>query len=349
MDDWVKENTLNIILSFSLAISGGILGYFLVPPEQKILTIEKTVINVFSNTARVCITITLSLMWSFFGWFLAEYFKILKRRKKETQELKKEREQFLSQIDKKMDDRITRMIEHSALYTENQRLEKALDLLRKTRGKKMWIVAKFISKQLASSFSALQIEIDGDDYSAFAESLYPECEDSICLTCPFTPIEWFEQLGLSSERLRQMFNKGGHIHESDLPPHVKALLSSPAKVKRLVILSSDKWRRELNKEKSQYLEEFLEVNKSIETKFVTREELRSRTGCDYDENLDFAVFDRQLMLIWERPLLAAEKKPLTLCPEIPDEYKRLHEFFRFERYPFFKSGEKVLEEIKQLC
>lgn len=251
---------------------------------------------------------------------------------------KQEKKTLLQEISKKLD----RTIEHAAFFTDDQIMEKAIALLRSTRGGKTWIIAKFISRQLTNSFSMFKIVIDGDDYSEFAEHLYPECEDSIFLTCPFTPQEWFEQLILSNDRLLAIAG-GGQLEEKEIPPHVRALLVSSARTKRrLVILSQEKLAECAGKK--QYLGEFLRVNKGVETRFVDKENLVNR-GCPYDENCDYTALDGELLLVWERPSSPRESKPLILKTEISEDYKKLLQFFDWELYPgMYVSGEDLLRQ-----
>jgi len=245
----------------------------------------------------------------------------------------------------KISNRLKEMAEHAAFFTERNRVEDNIfNLLRRTRGRKIWIIAKFISRQLSNSFSTLRIDIEGDDYSRFSEKLYPECEHSIYLTCPFTPREWFEQL-LSNEDVDKI-ERGEQLPEDKIPPHVRALISAPAPdKKRLVILGEDKWKELYDSRNINFLREFLRINRGIEIRFVKKEILSEKIRYDYDENEDIAIFDRELLLKWERPSSRDERTPLYL-EESCD--RNLLKIFEFERYAsYYKTGKDLLTDVER--
>lgn len=345
MKDWkeqIKEYYLNIIVSIILAIVGGILGFFSTPSE--ILTVGREIqiygdkaIYVIPNITKWLLAISWGLIWAILGLVIVEYGKsIIKGRR--------EREEFLEKIDKKIDERIKPMIEYTAFYTENNTLENIIEALRKTTGRKIWIIAKFISKQLSNTFTRLKIDIEGDEYSKFSESLYKECETSIYLTSPFTPAEWFRQLYPDkADQVFKLINGNTDMKETlqgietsfGIPSHVKSLISSNINEKRrLMILPS--YKRLIAEEK--VLEAFLEINKRVETRFIEKEKLCERCpftcGDQYDfSKYDYAIFDKEIVLKWERPKKPNEKRPLSLLdlknvgnPE-KDVYEKINQIF----------------------
>jgi hypothetical protein len=254
---------------------------------------------------------------------------------------------------KVVEGRFAGLLEHTAFFTENNKMESALGLLRSTQGRRTWIVAKFISKKLSKSFD-LRIDVDGPEYSAFAEKLYPECEDAIFITMPTTPGEWFKQLltpaDVSSVAAGSLVPKP--------PPHVRELLSATAPVKRrLVVLDDSQWV-ELHcvhsgfghdarcAEKRNFLKAFLDINKGIDTRFVKRETLKAILGLDYNSRVDYAIFDRQLVLKWERPSDNSMKMALHLLPHLPTDEAAVLDLFDFDRHVnYYKKGNTLLKDL----
>lgn len=106
-----------------------------------------------------------------------------------------------------IDNRISRMADFSALWTENHSFENTLGILWQNssigNGVK-WLVAKFISYKLGKDFrdcNNVQIvirNIKGDEYSQLLERLIYECKDEILMTCPYASSEeWFKTLEIS--------------------------------------------------------------------------------------------------------------------------------------------------------
>lgn len=336
----VLEPVLSVAIPILAAAVGAFLGWHIT--EQKIHELDGREVSVFSEFVRYSLTICFALVFGFFGAVSVEYFKVLLRRKRE-------RAAFLNEVDKTIENRLSKMVEHTAFFTENGKLEGIIQLLKNMPGKKKWIIAKFISRQLSDSFLAnFQIDIDTHNYSAFAESLYQECEEAIFLTSPFTPEEWFMQL-IPDEKVKRI-QRGirGASSEYETPAHVRALSASPAVVKRrLVILSNDKWIQMEDATKVNLLKEFLKVNKEVDTRFIMQEDLQNKLDVDYTGTFDFAIFDRRLFLQWERPANGKDKKPLCMYTDVPDSHRRLVDLFDYKRHgAFYKTGAELLSDIK---
>ncbi len=254
------------------------------------------------------------------------------------------------------------MIEHAAFYTDNGKLETAIKALQRTEGRKMWIIAKFISRQLSNSFSSLKIDIDGDDYSKFAESLYKECEDSIYLTSPFTPVEWFRQLYADkADTVIDIIDKSVDITDAindveqkyGIPSHVKLLTTANIKTrKRLVILPSG--NRAILIAQAKLLQAFLDMNKGVETRFIEKERLCEmyNFACSdqYDfSKYDYAIFDKEIVLKWERPIKPNEKRPLLLIDLkniSSSENKDIYEKIKNDIFEFRQGQHIKKEELK---
>ncbi len=336
----VLEPVLSVAIPILAAAVGAFLGWHIT--EQKIHELDGRDISVFSEFVRYSLTVSFALVFAFFGAVSVEYFKVLRRRKRDMAT-------FLNNIDNAIENRMSKVVEHTAFFTESGRLEGIIQLLKNMPGKKKWIVAKFISRQLSDSFLAnFRIEIDTHSYSGFAESLYQECEEAIFLTSPFTPEEWFRQL-IPDEKV-QRIQRGVRdaSKEYETPAHVRALSASPAVVKRrLVILPNDKWLQMEDSTKVNLLKEFLKVNKEVDTRFITQEDLQDKLGVDYAGTFDYAIFDRRLFLQWERPANGRDTKPLCMYTDVPDSHRRLVDLFDYKRHgAFYKTGAELLNDIK---
>ncbi|RCV63324.1 hypothetical protein C5S53_14330 [Methanophagales archaeon] len=277
----------------------------------------------------------------FFSFFAVEYVFSMQRQKNE-------RDAFLKQVEEKIEMRMGNILEHAALYTDNKKFEDAIGLLHTASDKRMWIIAKFLSKKLNNDFSALKIEIDGASYSEFSGSLYMESKESVYLTSPFTPREWIGQLNVSDENLKGI-GKGKHIAVS-IPSHLNALKHSLASTKRrLFILSPKEWEELHNKDMLNYLIKFNELNKEIDTYFVQKEELERKKRFKIDtDTFDYAFFDEKLLLRWEKPKQSDEKTPLYLETEIDENNMRILGLFNFGEYEsFYEKGDIIANELKQ--
>lgn len=347
------EEIIEILFTLLFAFVGYFLTDVLLPPELKVLSADgKTIVPLFSKEACLFFKLFFSLSAGLLGLFSSAYYYERLNWKRKIIEI----------IEKLgiVEDRLTNVLEHAAFFTEDDKLEKtALSLLWQKTGGPAWIAAKFISKQLSDSFSVLKFDINGDDYSDFSGKLYPECTSSIFLTSPFTPAEWFRQLYPDhADDVINEINKGGDLSYS-LPSHVESLISAKKAgfKKRLVILPSGNWLSLNAQEK--LLEKFLEMNEGIETRFVEKEKLTAKypfvSEIDFDfSKYDYAIFDNEILLKWERPGKANEKRPLFLIDlkNVPDS--RIEKFYKqivSEIFAFtpgqHMEGKQVLNKIRE--
>ena len=276
----------------------------------------------------------LAILWFYIGLISTEFILHLRGRKREGEDLVK-------QMGKHIDSRMKDIMRHACICEENNNFEKVLQSLHTTSDRKMWIVAKFISKKLNCDFASLEIEIDAKSYSDFVSNLYPECRDSIYLTCPFTPKEWFKQLYTSKEK-RYNIEK---IGVGDLPPHTRELLNSPVKNKKIhVILNPTDWEDMCKDENLPYLKKFLEVNKGLQLRFTLESELKEKLGIELRiKELDYMIFDEELMLIWEKPKKPNQPTTLGLHTDISPTHQIL-DIFDYDRYGFFGTEKDVCKE-----
>ena len=262
--------------------------------------------------------------------------------------------------------RLDEMFEHAAFFTDTNNLENQLELLKRTQGKLAWIVAKFISRQISDSFrNRWLVQVNSNEYSDFAARLYHECDRSLCLTSPFTPRKWFELL-LKPAQVNRV-KSGGQLTPKEVPPHAQAALASPApKKRRLIALDDDGWKdvtcdhpagdpHSANcAEKANLLREFLRINGADDPenpkmgmRFIRAHDL-TKTVDTYRLDSDYAIFDEQLTLTWERPQDGDEKKrkPLTLSGETGPLERQLIQMFEFScPHKFLHSGQELLEQL----
>lgn len=284
-----------------------------------------------------------TIVFTLLGFFMAESYKLKRHINDSTKHINS------------LIERLSTFAEHSAFYLDDFKTkENTINLLRSKENGVMWITAKFISKQLSKSFNRLEIKVDGDEYSKFCRDLYPECNDSIYLTSPFTPAEWFRQLyAKRSDILIKMINNNENLKdfpEEIPPPHINALLNAKAKEKkRLILFPKANWKSLIAQEK--LLEKFIEFNADksnniiIDCRFVEVEELcddqRYSFGAtpSYDFLLyDYAIFDKEVVLKWKRPEKENLKESLLLedisrihAEEDKLNYERILELFEFRK------------------
>jgi hypothetical protein len=200
-----------------------------------------------------------------------------------------------------IEDKIRKMIEHTALYTENNAFGSLLAKLRDRPGRITWVVADFISKKLEYHFPSDDfidyIGVGPTLYSDWVSQWLDECEDSVWFIIPFTPRAWFRAL-----LDEHVFNQIGSnpIHDEHLPKHILALRSCRvADKKRIVIVTLKEWEGMWDQNNIPYLEEFIRINSAnAELCFIISDIAQDalRTGII---RKDCIIFDRQILLEWE--------------------------------------------------
>jgi hypothetical protein len=387
----LKEERLNIWVSFIMALLASVGSLLLVPPEQSImLPNNPKPLIIFPRSA----TISLSVIFGIFCWgvtmVLVAYFRMVLGRRKEQEALvnftTKEVERSVSRMTAQLTDRLTcveerlpKMRELTAFFTDSNKLESHLEYLHKAPGGLAWIVAKFISEKISNSFvKKWTIEIDASRYSSFAAKLYGECGDSIYLTNPFTPRQWFMYL---ADRRVEDIKKGTQLSREETPEHVHALLNSPARrKKRLVILDDSVWSEvecdsgcqgtQSCLEKFRLLKEFLRVNGEnldggesvIETRFAKASDIKEDIP-GYVPTTDYAIFDKQLALRWEdmpgstqegasetanarkHKKNARKHKNLILSPELSETERELIVLFETKVHKHLVNAKDLLARL----
>lgn len=341
-----RKRWVVIITTLILAALGFVLTDVLLPPEElRVRSADGEIISLFSHER---------LLW--FRWLLASLIGLLVLYGTDwAYEQFVTKEDFFQHISKRIsiiEARLEKMNEHVAFYSDDLRVERnAIGLVRSKSAGVMWIVAKFISRQFSSSFAKLEISLNGNEYSQFAMALYPECTSSICLTSPFTPVEWFRQVfPHNADVVLSDMKKGRSVQA---PPHAQALTQSIAPTKkRIVVLDSGNWISLIAQ--SDILREFLKMNKGVETRFVRRDDLIRHHPFAASERFDFsrydyAVFDSEILLEWERPLLPTERRALALIDikdvNTPDTYRGIaSDVFAFQS-GLHLTGDEVMARI----
>ncbi|MBC8525429.1 MAG: hypothetical protein H8D22_00960 [Candidatus Cloacimonetes bacterium] len=378
------EYKTEILTTIIVGLTGFILGLFLFKEE---------IFGSWSAYSALLFTITWSLLCVFILLFL--------KSKRESTESFKDFTIKINNLDKKINnvnidfkkyqesilEKLERMIEQSALFSDKNQLEKTvIDLLRRKTEGILWIVAKFVSKQVSKNFSTLEFPIDGSEYSEFSKMLYPECKKAIYLTSPFTPIEWLRELVednkhdiIDDQKEKSAFkrdtaddilnriNNGESLKDiiDNSPeiniPHINALNSTDSNVikKRLVILQHGYDYSLIAQEK--LLMEFINITPEVKTKFIEINTLKKYrylkefiSSDDYDfMKYDYAIFDNEVLLKWKRPEFEKDTQPLTLFDlkkETTEEKTKeqiINDIFENNIWKDFKSDSYILNYIKE--
>jgi hypothetical protein len=244
----------------------------------------------------------------------------------------------------RIEERLRRMIEHSAFCTEHDVFQRKMDLLRDTHGRVAWVLAKFISKKLNEDFRWLSVRMPAIQYGNFAAELYKECETSICLASPFSIDEWF---ALATDWSRDDLQR--HARTLDLSKHMEQLRNAPAQTKRrLMILDAGQWaemqaRRHLNAAdpRRQLAAKFLgfHVKAGVQVRFVLASVLEQHITTEARVNerpdgenvplLDWerCILDRTLEMRWCKPTAPRGQTEVILEPLLSREVELLDDLF----------------------
>ncbi len=161
-----------------------------------------------------------------------------------------------------------------AFHTDNGHLEKILEKSKDIRTRARWLVPAFVSKKLTQEIendSEIKFKASNLEFAGILQELIPYCSDSIFMTCPYTPYEWFESLLGDSGRFS--LAKSGQLTKKDLPEHMRRLLSlkGPHK-KRLVVIQDEEELDKLFKaDNIRLLDAFMRFSNgkySIDTRFA---------------------------------------------------------------------------------
>ena len=220
-------------------------------------------------------------------------------------------------IDKTFDKRMSQIIEFVALGTQNGYFEEHLAKLKEQAlGTLKWAVAKFISYKLNKDFNAVgKIEIhdvSAKEYSKLLAELIKECSESTYVTCPYTPTEWFVELGVRP--CKDTCSNGIPVDSCDGPEgilfedakHMEAFCKSAVSDKRRVVnlpinkfnsLKQDPcFKNFLNYKTNRESHKNLENDYKIKIRFVSQEDLESSLG-DL-RNDDYNVLDKKVVMKW---------------------------------------------------
>jgi len=275
---------------------------------------------------------------------------------------------------KSINEKIANMAEISALYTEGNVFENnVLNPLRKKKKGVVWIISRFISKQMTQSFEELKISISGKDYSDFSSNLYRECRKSICLTNAFTPVEWLRQI-YGKKDLRDILSGNANINSISLPNHLKALneMDESVKIKRLFIFpTSDFLFLALQ---SKLLEWVVALTSTYKDgrRFVTIENLKHikvtpeasnalyanlLKDDEYDIGIhDYAIFDEEILMHWDGKNIDADGNRILRLVDLENDNvdnrydtinKKLFDYNDSDNKSAYMDLEKVKTKIEK--
>ena len=293
------------------------------------------------------VALSSAILWFFFGFIAVEYGKDIRRRKKE-------RNEFLKRVDENIDKRMENICQHTAFYTKNGLFEGIIRPLSNEHfGKVKWVISKFVSKKISTEFSYPEASneivlknINSQEYSEFTMDLYPESENCIFLTSPFTPEEWFKILLDKSNFI--MVKNGEPLPYEDFPPHMKSLLASSVDRKRLVIVADDKWEASFRSspENRNLLNEFCRINgKEIQLRFIKESELKKEIPQlkDYAfATTDIAIYDRKVLLVWKKNTEKIGDLHLKFPPT-----ERLLNLFNFKDITFYHTQRSIIHDMNE--
>ena len=187
------------------------------------------------------------------------------------EEIKKEIQNTMSKMDN-----CPRMI---ALHTERNVFESHLNEINTINsGSERWIMSKYISKLLFSTFNDFEIDfkkVNPDnptsEYSSFTSEILKECKCSVFLTGSMPPIEWLQSLSNNTKDVeRKFFNNISNrfdINESNHSITLKNLANIDPKNKfRVVCLSTNDYDNLFLFVR--HLEKYYNINNGINTSFV---------------------------------------------------------------------------------
>ena len=176
--------------------------------------------------------------------------------------------------------------------------------------------------------------------------LYPESENCIFLTSPFSPKEWFEILLNNVDFV--LVKTGQQLPYEKFPLHIKSLLANSAERKRLVMLKDDQWESSFKDtpENRHFLNEFYRINgEEIELRFVKQSKLKDEFPQlnDYQfDTTDIAIYDRKILLEWKKNTNKRGDLHLKFPPT-----ERLLNLFNFKDITFYETHETIIAEMNK--
>jgi uncharacterized SAM-dependent methyltransferase len=242
----------------------------------------------------------------------------------------------LENIQNELTDHLSKMVNHT-LFTDDDTLEDKLKVLHSHNASSMWIISRFISKQISKNLSSLQFNIDANEYSKFSSELYKEVKQDLLLTYSINFYTWHELLGINID--------GKAISP---PQHIQAWNSLTINKKRLIILTDFDYNNLFVYEK--YFKQFIEITDSKEenTRFICLEKFQEHSNTTEDLeilNYDYAIYDKSVLLRWENPIASKEATKIELTAErITNKYSDLLHIFE-QNWDNLKTHEELREYI----
>ncbi len=259
---------------------------------------------------------------------------------------------------------LDRFSPYFAFHTEHGRLESLLRQSENIQSKAKWVVPLFVSHKITQDFDSgteVRIKTDIHGYSDIVEKLLPFATQSIYMTCPYTPKDWFTALLCDNSQALSdaLCNK---LKYEQFPGHVKAFLNAKAQdaKKRFVIIPQKKINEFFDPQHRQALKCFLKFSNSkygITTRLAYEGNLCK--GCSNSCDLaraDYQVWDRSAVVelvdqhegdIGKKEKEAVEAKTCRLLLHPEAKYLRLFDKC-FEQYGQTMSAEDFLTFLREL-
>lgn len=290
---------------------------------------------------------------SFLGYYIPTLRERIIEINKKHYETSNEINSRLTKIDNKLKNQLTRMLDQSALYTDENILEKKLMLLKKIDGPAVWVVSKFISKQISKNLVDFKFKINASEYSEFSSQIYFEPNHSLYITNSINFYSWFKVL-LDKNKFDSVIENIYNPNSLDnidfsLPPHIDAWNKVSTKKKRLVVLTE--------KELSTFFiykpfyDFFLEITEAKNendktTKFILNSKFNEKVSYKYNVvDYDYAVFDEKVLLKWKNPLYNNDNTELEIDENF-DSNSTLLRLFDDDYWSKLKIAKDITCEIK---
>lgn len=266
------------------------------------------------------IVATFTLATTFLGYYIPTLYERTIEINKKHYQTSNEINIRLTKIDNKLKNQLTRILDQSALYTDENVLEKKLLYLNTIKGPAVWVVSKFISKQISKNLVDFKFKINASEYSEFSSQIYFEPNHSLYITNSINFYSWFKVL-LDKYKFDSIIENIYNPNSLDnidfsVPPHIDAWNKVSIKKKRLVVLTE--------KELSTFFiykpfyNFFLEITEAKDendktTRFILNTNFNEKVGNKYNViDYDYAVFDEKVLLKWKNPLYNDDNTELEI-------------------------------------
>ena len=216
----------------------------------------------------------------------------------------------------------------NALFSNGPGLRAALAIVRDNELKESvrWTLARFVGFRIDREFQQALLcrNVSDSEYLDLAKALIPACEESIHLTCPFSPYEWLYRF-VDSQRLEQVLAGSPeaveHLDLNVWIGHHEALKAFSGRKTRVVLLDENEWSfmvsgkpvgdnaamRELTPDQAASCwHAFMRLSREagLELYFVNLDRCEEQVRRELDRfdlrNTDYGLYDESLLIKWTK-------------------------------------------------